>query len=336
MRAALPMRVEVIKVESEALRGNPLGDPHVRTLHVVVPDDVDDHQELPCVWWLAGYSGVGRAMLQHDPWQEGLVERLDRLLAEGRIGPMIVALPDVFNRFGGCQYLGSEAVGDYQTYLIDELRTAVEARWSVGRHALAGKSSGGYGALVNVMQYPDRFAAVACHSGDMHFRLSLWPQLQDLMDAVRDHGGVARMVEKFERSRKKRERKWFGAISMLAMASVFSPDPRAPLGIGLPFDVETGVLDDAVLERWSRFDPLVMIDQPDALAALRQMRLVFIDCGRRDEHGLYWGALAFSHKLTKAGVPHVFEAFDDGHRGTSYRLDESLPRLYAALTEKIA
>ena len=329
------MRVETIRVESEALRDNPLGDPHVRDLHVIVPDDADASEPLPCVWWLSGYAGVSRAMLQHDPWQEGLTERLQRLRDEGRVGPMLVALPDAFNALGGCQYLSSSAVGDYETYLLRELRAAVESRWSVGRHALAGKSSGGYGALVNTMRNPDLFAAVACHSGDMHFRLSLFPEIRLLMDAVRDHGGLARMYEQFLRARKKRDRRWFGAVSTLAMASVYSPDPAAPMGIRLPFDVETGALDDEVLDRWLRFDPLVMIDDPANLAALRQMRLVFIDCGRRDEHGLYWGALAFSKKLENAGVPHVFESFDDGHRGTSYRLDSSLPRLYAALTEAL-
>ena len=330
------MRVEVIRVESKALEGNPVGDPHVRDLHVIVPDDVDAHRDLPCVWWLAGYSGVGRAMLQHDPWQEGLVERLRRLRDEGQIGPMVVALPDAFTRFGGSQYLSSPALGDYETYLLRELRAVIEDRWSIGRHALAGKSSGGYGALVNVMRNPDLFSAVACHSGDMHFRLSLLPDIKALMDALRDHGGVARFVEKFERAKKKRDRRWFGAISMLAMAAVYSPDPAAPFGIGLPFDLETGELDDAVLARWMAWDPLTLIEDPAHLAALRQMRLVFIDCGRRDEHGLWWGALALSKRLEAQGVPHVFETFDDGHRGTGYRLDTSFPRLYAALTEPLA
>ena len=239
------MRVEVISVESEALRDNPLGDPHVRSLHVIVPDEVDPTVPLPCVWWLAGYAGVSRAMLQHDPWQEGLTERLERLLTEGRIGPMIVVLPDVFNRLGGCQYLGSTAVGDYETYLLRELRAAVEARWPVSRHALAGKSSGGYGALVNTMRHPDLFAAVACHSGDMHFRLSLFPHLRELMDAVRDHGGVPRMLERFDRSMKKRDRRWFGAISTLAMAAVYSPDPAAADGDqDFRSIVDSGALDD--------------------------------------------------------------------------------------------
>ena len=329
------MRVETIAVESQALKDNPLGDDHVRQLHVIAPEDAAEHGALPCVWWLAGYAGVSRAMLQDDPWQEGLPRRLERLRREGRIGPMLVVLPDAFTKLGGCQYLSSSAVGDYETYLLKELRAAVEQRWSVGRHALAGKSSGGYGALVNTMRHPDLFDAVACHSGDMHFRLSLFPHVLELMDALRDHGGTARFVEKFEAARKKRDRRWFGAVNTLAMAAVYSPDPAAPMGIGLPFDLETGLLDDAVLERWLSHDPLTMLGEPSCVAALRQMRLVFVDCGRRDEYGLYWGALAFSKKLETLGVPHVFESFDDGHRSTSYRLDASLPRLYAALTESL-
>lgn len=329
------MRLEVLTVESDALRGNPLGDPHVRELHVLVPDDIDEVESVGCVWWLAGYSGVGRSMLQHDPWQEGLQQRLIRLRKEGRVGPMIVALPDAFTRLGGCQYLSSSALGDYETYLLHELRSAVEARWPIARHAIAGKSSGGYGAIVHAMRHPDLFAAVACHSGDMHFRLSLLPHLQDLMDALRDHGGVTRFVEKFSQAIKKRDRRWFGAMNVLAMAAAYSPDPSAPMGIGLPFNLEDGTLDDAVIDRWLTWDPLTMVESPEHVAALRQMRLVFIDCGRRDEYGLYWGALAMSTKLTASGVPHVFESFDDGHRGTGYRLDASLPRLYAALTEKL-
>ncbi|MEL7367629.1 MAG: alpha/beta hydrolase-fold protein [Myxococcota bacterium] len=329
------MRVETLTIESEALRDNPLGDPYVRELPVIVPEDAEAHGPLPCVWWLAGYSGIGRSTLQHDPWQEGLPARLQRLRDEGRIGPMIVALPDAFTKLGGCQYLSSPAVGDYETYLLKELRDAVESRWSIGRHALAGKSSGGYGALVNVMKHPDLFSAVACHSGDMHFRLSMAAGLLPLMDALRDHGGVTRFMERFERATNKRDRRWFGAISMLALAAVYSPDPSAPMGIGLPFDLETGLLKDDVIERWMAFDPLHMIDEPKMLAALRQMRLVFVDCGTRDEYALYWGALAFCTKLEAANVPHVFESFDGGHRSTTYRLDESMPRLYAALTEAL-
>ncbi|MCB9647007.1 MAG: esterase [Deltaproteobacteria bacterium] len=325
------MAVQVIEHTSRALQGNPLGDPHVRKLHLVVPDALPDHP-IPCVWWLAGYAGVGRAMLGDDPWQEGLEERVARLMAEGRIGPMIVALPDAFTRLGGCQYLSSPAVGDYEQYLLHELRAEVEARFSISRHAIAGKSSGGFGAIVHAMRHPELFDAVVCHSGDMGFEMSLFPDIPQLMNSVRDHGSVEALVAAHGKTIKKKDGRWFGPLSMLALASVYSPDPDAPMGIGLPFDLAQGTLRRDVLERWLAFDPVRMIEDPRHQAALKGMRLVFVDCGRRDEHALHWGALTFHRRLEAAGIPHVYQEFDDGHRNTGYRLDESLPQLYAALS----
>ncbi len=326
------MTVVEIQHESSALAGNPLGDDPVRKLHLIVPDDLDHETPVPCVWYLAGYAGVGRSMLSHDPWQEGLAERVARLEKEARIGKMIVALPDAFTKLGGCQYLSSPAVGDYETYLLSELREVVTSRYAISGHGIAGKSSGGYGAIVHAMRRPDLFDAVVCHSGDMGFELSLYPDLPKLMNAVRDHGGVEALVASFDRALKKKSGRWFGPISMLALAAVYSPDESEPLGIGLPFDLENGTLDAARLEKWKAWDPVQMIDDEKCQAALRAMKLVFIDCGTKDEHGLHWGALQFHRKLERHGISHVYETFDDGHRGTGYRLDESLPRLFDVLS----
>jgi S-formylglutathione hydrolase FrmB len=320
----------VLEVSSEALRGNPLGDPHVRPLHVVVPDDLAEGERVPCIWYLSGYASVSRGMLAHDPWQEGIEERLVRLRREGKLGKVIVALPDCFTKLGGCQYLGSTAVGDYATYLLRELRAEIEARFSISGHAICGKSSGGYGAIVHAMKHPDLFCGVACHSGDMGFRLAYTGEIASLMNAVHEHAGLERFVAAFERTQKKKDGRWLGPISALALASVYSPDPSRPLGIALPFDLDKGEIDEAVFTRWLAQDPVVMIEQKAHRDALSSMRLVFVDCGRRDEYHLQWGARAFHRTMEAHGVPHLYEEFDDGHRSTSYRLDESLPRLARA------
>ncbi len=325
------MAVHTLTIESEALKGNPLGDPHVRKLHVIVPDDLPD-EPVPCVWWLAGYAGVGRAMLGDDPWQEGLEERLIRLRKEGKIGPMIVALPDAFTRLGGCQYLSSPAVGDYETYLFEELRAAVQAKWPVSRHGIAGKSSGGYGAIIHGMKRPELFDAVVCHSGDMGFEMSLIPDIPQLMNAVRDHGSVQALADAHVRTTKKKAGRWFGPLSMLALASVYSPKASAEMGIDVPFDLEQGTLRRDVIERWLAWDPLNMIGDPAHQAGLAKMRLVFIDCGKNDEHHLHWGALQMHRKLQAARVTHRYEDFDGGHRSTSHRLDVSFPALWDALS----
>lgn len=327
------MPVIEISVVSRALRGNPGGDPHHRVLPVIVPEDHDASEPLPCVWWLAGYAGSGRQMLAGDLWQEGLEARLLRLREAGEIGPMVVALPDAFTRLGGCQYLSSSAVGEYEKYLWTELPAALESHVAVSKHGVAGKSSGGFGAFHAVVRNPGFFRAMVCHSGDMGFDLSVFPDLPRLMDAVRDYGSVEKVVEAHASARNRKDGRWFGPLSMLALAAVYSPQPSAPLGLELPFEPDTGRLKPQVLERWRRFDPVEVVQRSDeAREALRALELLFVDCGRRDEHALHWGARQLSAALGAHGITHEHEEFDGGHRSTSHRLDVSLPKLYAALT----
>jgi hypothetical protein len=57
-----------------------------------------------------------------------------------------------------------------------------------------------------------------------------------------------------------------------------------------------------------------------------------IDCGWRDQHHIHFGARILSKRLSAAGVPHVYEEFDDTHSDIDYRLDVSLPFLAKALS----
>ena len=96
--------------------------------------------------------------------------------------------------------------------------------------------------------------------------------------------------------------------------------------------VETGQIDDAVFARWLAWDPVEMIELPEHRDNLRKMRLVYVDCGSKDEYHLHWGARGFVRRLRALGIAHEYAEFPEGHRNTSHRLDLSLPKLYAALT----
>ena len=65
--------------------------------------------------------------------------------------------------------------------------------------------------------------------------------------------------------------------------------------------------------------------------ALRRMKLIFVDAGTRDEHNLDLGARIFVRRLQTLGIACEHQEFDDGHRGTAYRYDVSLPKLAAAI-----
>src|SRR5215831_3238797 len=111
--------VSRITVESQALQSNMLGDPSARIVDVYLPAG-HDGRGLPLLVDLVGFTGSG---LSHTNWRafrENLPERLDRLIAEERMPPVVVAFPDCFTRLGGNQYINSASVGAWEDFLLYE------------------------------------------------------------------------------------------------------------------------------------------------------------------------------------------------------------------------
>jgi enterochelin esterase-like enzyme len=317
---------------SEVLAANPLGDPATRRLPVLLPPAYDPSRRYPALYGLAGFLGRGAMMLNDRAWGLTLQERLDRLYAAG-VPHAIVVLSDCFTGMGGSQYLNSPALGRYEDYLTQEIVPYVDGRYATiasreGR-GVFGKSSGGYGALIMGMRHPDLFGAVACHSGDMAFDLSLAPDFPKAANSLARAGGVEAWWNVFQ-ARFKKPGPDFETLMTLAMAACYSPNPSAPLGVDLPFDLHTCELRADVWARWLAWDPIAMVEH--YADALRSLRLLYLDCGSRDEYGLHYGARRLTRRLAALGIPHEYEEFDDGHRDTDYRYDVSLPQLARALS----
>lgn len=318
-------RVEVLRHTSAILQGNPLNDPFERELNVYLPPayELEPERRFPVLFCLTGFTGRGRMLLNDNAFGPNLAQRMDRLVEAGDVRDMIVAMPDCFTRLGGSQYINSTATGRYEDYLIDELVPLVDSSFrtlaSRDSRAVMGKSSGGYGALVNAMRHPDVFGLAASHSGDCYFEYC-YPM--DFVKAVRTYAGdPAAFLDKFWQTERKGKDD-FGAFNVLAMAGCYSPDPNGPLGIGLPFDLQTGEIKSVVWERWLEHDPVRMVK--DNVNALRSLRLLFIDAGTRDEFGLDLGARVLTSRLSELEVPFIHEEFDDGHMNVSYRYERSL------------
>jgi enterochelin esterase-like enzyme len=326
-------RVVRLPVESDLLRGNALGDPHARTLPVWLPPGYDDSsRRYPVVHYLVGFTGGGESKVGWKPWAESMPQRLERLLAAGRIEPMIVAFPDCFTRLGGSQYIDSSVCGPYARHLTEELVPLVDrllrTRADRRHRAVAGKSSGGFGAMIHGMLHADTWGAVACHSGDAGFELCFRGHLGRTLDEVGRWGSVAAFLDQFE-DKKKRSTAEVHAVMHLAMAACFDPQPAHPDGFELPLELHSGRLIPERWANWLKWDPVRLI--PEHAAALRRLRLLFIDCGNRDQYQLHYGARQMVAQLKAAGVPHEYEEFSDNHSSVDYRLDVSLPRLSRAL-----
>jgi len=318
-------RIAFESFDSAALRGNPLGDPHVRQVPVYLPPGYDDSTtRYPVVYLLAGFTGSGAMMLNLSAWEENLQARMDRLIASGAILPMILVLPDCFTRYGGSQYVNSSAVGRYDDYLV-ELVGFIDAKFRTRPdrdfRGVAGKSSGGYGSLVLGMRHPDVFGLVADHSGDKYFEYCYLPDFPKFLNALQKYKDPQALLADPSKLKPKGS-DFFNFMNIAAMAACYSPDEKAPLGFELPFDLHTGELRPAVWERWKAADPLALVDK--YADALRSLKLLFMDCGTRDEFNLLYGCRILHQRYDALNIPHQYEEFDDGHRNISYRLDVSL------------
>jgi len=322
--ATLSGRLDELVIESEVLRGNPLGDPHERPLWVYVPPGYDDAptSRYPTVYVIQGYTGHVAMWANRNAFRQPFPETADAVFAAGA-PPCIVVYVDAWTSYGGSQFVDSPGTGNYHSYLCDEVVTFVDARYRTiadrESRAIAGKSSGGYGAMITPMLRPDVFGALATHAGDALYELCYVPEFAAVVRALRSwdgnpHAWWADFQSRTAFTRPEDEL----LLGIYGVAACFSADPDGtPV---LPFDPVTGVVDATRWQRWLDLDPVRMA--PGHADALRSLRAIWIDAGTSDEYNLDVGAQAFRAELAAAGVPDErvhFELFEGRHGGIDYR-----------------
>jgi S-formylglutathione hydrolase FrmB len=329
-------RFDELEIESVALADNPLGDPATRPLWVYTPPGYDDDPErrYPSIYVIQGFTGQVDMWWNRDAFRETYPEAIDALFASGGARPAIVVLVDCWTSVGGSQFLNSPGTGRYQDYLCDEVIAFVDGRYRTDarrdRRGIQGKSSGGYGAMICAMQRPDRFGAFASHAGDALFEACYVKGFAAVARSLRDeYDGSYENFWKDFRSRVAMTKESDGELlEMYGYAAAYSAEPDGT--VRLPFDTRTGRLIDDVWERWLEKDPVRMV--PRHAEALRAMRGIWLDGGRRDEWFLDNGAVAVSIELERIGVSHTLELFDAGHMSIGYRYPRSLAFLSEALS----
>jgi S-formylglutathione hydrolase FrmB len=326
-----PGAIQTHFLESAAVANNMLGDPTRRRIDVYVPAG-HDGKDLPLLVDLVGFLAGGPVHTNWKNFGENAPERLDRLIAEGVMDPVVVAFPDCFSRLGGNQYVNSIAMGNWADFLIQEMVPFVESRLACGgdgRRGVFGKSSGGYGSIMHALLYPDFWAAAACHSGDMGFDLLMATDFAHTLRRINKHGGTIKsFIEAFEATPKPAGDDMH-ALMILADAATYDPDPDAYLGIRLPVDMHTCELIEDRWSQWMSWDPLTVVESRGK--DLAKLKALYIDCGDIDQYNLVYGARRMTRRLAELGVAHRYEEFPDDHSSVDYRLDISLPYLVSAL-----
>src|SRR6478752_604456 len=227
-------RWQTLSFTSEALRGNPLDDPHVRPLHVYAPED--DSRRYPSVYVIQGMTGMVDAWFNVEPWSRSYPDRIAALDPEA-----VVVLVDAFTAVGGSQFLDSPRIGNYHTYLCDELVPYVDANFPTlaarEHRGIQGKSSGGYGSIITPLLRPDLFGGLATHAGDALFEVCYALDFAPAARALREeYGGSWDDFWKDFRSGRPILSKPSDEVlvNTYAMAAAYSARPDG--SIELPFD----------------------------------------------------------------------------------------------------
>ncbi len=264
-----------------------------------------------------------------------VLELVDGLFAEEGCPPALVVFVDTWTSYGGAQFLDSPGVGNYHTYLCDEVVPFVDAHYrtlaDAAHRGIAGKSSGGYGAMVTPMLRPDLFRGLATHAGDALFENCYLPDFRETARALRDSydGSFDSFWEDFRSRPAFAKTTDFPLLNTWAMAACYSAKEDG--SVDLPFEPETGQLRDEVWERWLAWDPVRMVDRH--ADALRGLRAIYIDSGKRDQFFLDLGADAFRRALERIGVTDIFfELFDATHSAIEYRYPLAVRYLAERLT----
>lgn len=126
---------------------------------IYLPADYEQSERTyPVVYLLHGYTDDNTGWLQF-----GEINRFaDKAIADGRIPPMVIVMPNGDSSFYINSYDGKEK---YEDFFIKEFMPAIEKSYRIKAEkryrGVAGLSMGGYGTLIYSLKYPDLFAAAA-------------------------------------------------------------------------------------------------------------------------------------------------------------------------------
>ncbi|MBO9598012.1 MAG: esterase family protein [Cohnella sp.] len=127
-------------------------------MNVYLPADYDPEQRYPVLYLIHGYGGDEKA------WTDlGIDKTADRLIADGKIKPLLIVMPAMNNSYGI-----NSSQGKYEDYLAEDVVSYVDAHYGTiadrsGR-SIGGLSMGGFISLHTAFLHPDMFGKVGGHS----------------------------------------------------------------------------------------------------------------------------------------------------------------------------
>ena len=288
------MTVLADQITSAALAGNLFGDPTTRPFYVLLPPGyASSDQRYPVVYVLHGWFDSEASMV-------GKFKTVaEQLLREGAIQEMIFVFPNADNLLHGSMYQSSPTIGDYETYLTQELVGLVDSKYRTlaqrESRGVTGCSMGGDGAIHLALKYPQVYSVAAPVS-------ATYDETQDPV--------FAQAAEYFRREPANLDD--LGQMNLvvqvsaaMAAAAAASPD-QPPFYFDMPLTLVDGKgqVVPAVLDKIADADPTR--DLAHYVAQPERLRAILIYHGAWDPVVPVELAQAFSARLTEQGIEHEY------------------------------
>ena len=288
-------QINWVEVQSPAIEGNLEGNSANRKVLVVTPPGYDENpnKRYPVVYFLHGYWAPVEAQQQGFRLHEAV-----QAAAEAG-NELIMVMPDGFSKLRGGFYSSSPTVGDYESFVVDDLVQWIDANYRTiperASRGLAGHSMGGYGTARVAMKHPEVFSSIYMMSA-----CCLDPMPITAEQAKRIEAMTPEQVEAAQ----------FGELAAVSTLATWSPDPTdegfLKVYTGLK---EDGTLDPLVNYRLAANSPLVLL--PQYLPALKSLEGFAMDIGDKDF--LLEGNRLFRQELDKFGIEYDFELYEGDH-----------------------
>jgi S-formylglutathione hydrolase FrmB len=294
--------VERVTVHSPALVGNLTGESPARDVFIYLPPGyrTNRNARYPVVYMLHGYGLTAERWM--TPQISNMQAAADQAIAAGAMKEMIIVSPDGRTQHGGSMYSASVAIGDWETFIAEDLVAYVDKNYRTlaarESRGLGGHSMGGYGTLRIGMKRPDVFSSL--------YPMSSCCVIDATVASLGRGDGAARAAGPGRGAAAGRGG-GFGNVAY-GLAAAWAPNPNKP---PLYFDepIVNGEPQPLVIARYAANSPFAML--PQYVTNLKKYTAIKLDCGLQD--GLLAQNRQLVESMTALGVPHVFETYEGDH-----------------------
>lgn len=307
--------VEHIKVHGKSLEGNLEGDSPDRDVFIYLPPGyaANTNQRYPVVYMLHGYG------LTAERWMPftKMADAADKNIAAGTMKEMIFVNPDAFTLYSGSMYSSSPTIGDWETYIAEDLVSYVDSHYRTiadrMSRGLGGHSMGGYGTVRIGMKRPDVFSSMyimsaCCLMNNPGARgaapAATAATAQAANAAPTPAAGAAPAAGRGGQGGRGGGR----GNTQAAQAAAWASNPKNPPTF---YDLPTkdGQPVPAIAAKWVANSPMVMIDQ--YLTNLKKYHAIMMEVGLQDT--LARSNAELEESLKTFGISHTYETYEGDH-----------------------